>query len=60
MDHLVEITAFDNRVDFLDGRFVSHTLAEGLNGVVLKGLPNLEESFIVVLHLEFPLERTDS
>ena len=60
MYHLVEITAFDNQMDFLDGRLVSHTLAEGLNGVVLKGLPHLEESFVVVLNLEFPLERTDT
>ena len=60
MDHLVEITAFDIRVDFLDGRLVSHTLAEGLNGVALKGLPHLEESFVVLIHQEFSLERTDT
>ena len=60
MDHLVEIPAFDNWVDFLDGRFVPHTFAEGFDGVILEGLPYLEESFIVVFHLEFPLERSDT
>ena len=34
LDHLVEIAAFDHRLDLLDGIFMSHTLAEGLDGVV--------------------------
>jgi hypothetical protein len=39
---------------------MSHTLSLGLDGVVFEGLPNLEESLIVILHLEFSLETTDT
>ena len=60
VDHLVEIPTFDHCLDLLDGLLMPYILSLGLDCVVFKGLPHLEESLIVILHLEFSLETTDT
>jgi hypothetical protein len=56
----MEIPAFGHCLDLKDGLLMPHTLSLGLDSVVFKGLPHLEESLIVVLHLEFSLKTTNT